>query len=51
MPRVRCNLLMTKFLAPNLPAGMARVLSESGDRTESREVADMVIEARFCSAV
>jgi len=40
MPRMRCNLLMTKPLAPALPAGMACALSESGDRTKSREVAD-----------
>ena len=45
MPRVRCNLLMTKPFAPALPAGMACALSESGDRTESREGADAVIEA------
>ena len=36
MPRVCCNLLMAKSLAPALPAGMACALSESGDRTESR---------------
>jgi hypothetical protein len=47
MPRVRCNLLMTKPLAPTLPAGTARALSKSGDQTESREVADAVIEALF----
>ena len=47
MPRVRCNLLMTKPLAPALPAGMACALSKSGDQTESREVADAVIEALF----
>ena len=35
MPRMRCNLLMTKPLAPALLAGMACALSESGDRTES----------------
>jgi len=40
MPRVPCNILMTKPLAPALPAGMACALSESGDRTKSREVAD-----------
>ena len=45
MPRVRCNLLMTKPLAPFLPAGMACALSESGDRTERREGADAVIGA------
>jgi hypothetical protein len=45
MPRVRCNLLMKNPLAPSLPAGMACALSESGDRTGSREVADAVIEA------
>ena len=39
MPRVRCNLLMAKPFAPALPAGMACALSESGDQTESREVA------------
>ena len=47
MPRVRCNLLMTKPLAPAFPAGTACALSKSGDRTESREVADAVIEALF----
>ena len=45
MPRMRCNLLMAKPLAPALLAGMACALSESGDRTESREVAGAVIEA------
>jgi hypothetical protein len=35
MPRVRCNLLMTKPFAPARPAGMACALAESGDRTES----------------
>jgi hypothetical protein len=45
MPRVYCNLLMKNPLAPSLPAGMACALSESGDRTGSREVADAVIEA------
>jgi hypothetical protein len=45
MPRVCRNLLMKKPLAPSLPAGMACALSESGDRTESREGADAVSEA------
>jgi hypothetical protein len=47
MPRVRYNLLMTKPFTPAPPAGMACALFESGDRTESREVADAVIEAPF----
>ena len=47
MPRARCNLLMTKPLVPTLAAGMACALSKSGDQTESREVADAVIEALF----
>ena len=45
MPHGRCNFLMTKPFAPALPAGMACALSKSGDQTESREVADAVIEA------
>jgi hypothetical protein len=36
---------MKKSLVPSLSAGMACALSESGDRTESREVTDAVIEA------
>ena len=45
MPRMHCNLLTTQPFAPALSTGMACALSESGDRTESREVADAVIEA------
>ena len=37
--------MMTRPFVPALPAGMDCALSESGDRTESREVADAVIEA------
>ena len=47
MRLVFCNLLMKKPLAPILPAGMACALSKSGDQTESREVADAVLEALF----
>jgi hypothetical protein len=45
MPRVRYNLLMTKLFVSALPAGMACAFFASGDRTESREVADAVIDA------
>jgi hypothetical protein len=44
MPHVCCNLLITKPFAFFLPAGMACALSESGDWTGNREVADAVIE-------
>jgi hypothetical protein len=47
MPRVCCNRLMTQSFVPALPAGMACALSESGDRTESREGVNAVIEAPF----
>ena len=47
MPRVRCKLLIKNPLVSSLPAGTACALSKSGDRTESREVADAVIEALF----
>jgi hypothetical protein len=45
MPRVRRNLLIKNPLAPPITAGTACALSKSGDRTESREVANAVIEA------